>query len=307
MSMPESGSIIAVSAASGRLGRAILRALLRHSPAQAPVAVLRAPSKLMDLAGVEKRAGDYASVESMTVALRGVGALVLISAPVAGGHDRELLHRNAIEAACRAGVRKVLYTSVIGNGVEMQTAFAATQRTNRQAEAHLAVSGLDWLVARNGFYLDIDVERMKAAAAAGGDYESSTGDGRTNYISVDELASAIASLIAGDQPTGRVYNLVGESITVPELTRLVAEIFGLPLEYRPVTDEYKLATARVDPVVRARGGEDVAQMLAGLWQGQRLGAFDVPSDFEVAAGRPCRSIREMLLDIRDCTNGRASR
>lgn len=299
--------MIAVSAASGRLGRAVLRALTRHFPNQPLVAVLRAPSKLADFAAVEKRAGDYASVESMTVALRGVRALVLISAPVAGGSDRELLHRNAIEAARRAGVRKVLYTSVIGNGVELQTAFAATQRVNRRAEADLVSSGLDWIIARNGFYLDIDIDRMKAAAAANGIYESSAGQGRSNYISVDELAFATASLIAGDKPTGRIYNLVGESITVPELTRLVARTFGLQLEYRAISDEHRLANTRADASVLARGGEDVAQMLAGLGQGQRLGAFDVRSDFEAAAGRPCRSIGEMLLDIRDRTDGRPPR
>jgi NAD(P)H dehydrogenase (quinone) len=290
--------MIAVTAASGRLGRAILRELEAGFPARPAVAILRTPSKLAGLPGVERREGDYASVDGMTAALRGVDSMVLVSAPAIGGSDRLLLHRNAIEAARRAGVRKVLYTSVIGNGLEMQTGFAATQRVNRQTEADLAASGLEWVVARNGFYLDIDVDLMKAAAAAGGIYESSAGEGRCNYISIAELAFATARLVAGDRPAGRIYNLVGESISVPALTQLVAEVFGLAVECRGVTDAQKLAKARTDLRVAARGGEEVAQMLAGLQHGQRLGAFDVASDFAAAAGRPCRSIRQMLQDLR---------
>jgi NAD(P)H dehydrogenase (quinone) len=194
-------------------------------------------------------------------------------------------------------VRRVVYTSVIGNGTEMQTPFAATQRANRQAEADLAASGFEWIVARNGFYLDIDVEHMRAANSKGF-YESSSGDGRCGYISIAEIAVATAHLVAGDRPTHRAYNLVGESISVPDLTRLVNEVMGLNVEYRLVSDQHKLDSARADLRVLARGGEEIAQMFAGLMQGQRLGAFDVPSDFVAAAGRPCKTMREMLVELR---------
>jgi NAD(P)H dehydrogenase (quinone) len=289
--------MIAVAAASGRLGRAVLRELVAQFPGQVPVAIARTPAKLADLAAVEVRAGDYASVDGMAAALHGVQSLLLISAPALGGSDRVQLHRNGIEAARRAGVRKLLFTSVIGNGLELQTGFAPTQRVNRQAEADLAASGLEWIVARNGFYLDIDIELMKATAAAGGVYDSSAGDGRSNYISIAELAVATATLLGTVRPTGRVYNLVGESISIPELTQLVAQVYGLQLTCRPITDAESLARLRAEPRIRARGGDEVAQMLSGAQHGQRLGAFDVPSDFEAAAGRRCRCIAEMVRDM----------
>ena len=288
--------MIAVTAASGRLGRATLQALAALYPARPRVAVLRSPEKLAGLAGVAARRGDYESVEQMTAALQGVQAMLLVSAPAIGGLDRITLHRNALEGARRAGVRRVVYTSVIGNGTEMQTGFAATQRANRQTEVDLADSGFEWIVARNGFYLDIDVEHMRAANARGF-YASSSGDGRCGYISIAELAFATAHLLAGDRPAYRAYNLVGESISVPGLTALANEVYGLNLEYRLLTDQQKLDGARTDLRVLARGGEEIAQMFAGLMQGQRLGAFDVPSDFAAAAGRPCKAMREMLLEL----------
>jgi NAD(P)H dehydrogenase (quinone) len=295
--------VIAVAAASGRLGRSTLRALSAHWPGSNPVAIVRTPSKLEALPGVVVRQGDYASLDSMTAALQGVQSLVLISAPALAGSDRVQLHRNAIEAARRAGVRKVVYTSVIGNGAEMQTGFAATQRVNRQTETDLAESGLDWIVARNGLYLDIDIQLMKAAAAADGVYESSAAEGRCCYISVDELAHATAALVAGDRPSRRIYNLVGETITVPVLTQLVAGVYGLRVECRSITDEQALGKLRAEPRIRARGGEEVAQMLSGAQHAERLGAFDVVSDFEAAAGRPCPSIRDMVLALQRAESG----
>jgi NAD(P)H dehydrogenase (quinone) len=292
--------MIAVTAASGRLGRATLAALAAQFPQRPRVAVLRNPARLAGLAGVELRQADYGDVAAMSAALRGVEAMVLVSAPAIGGLDRVTLHRNVLEAARRAGVRRVLYTSVIGNGTELQTSFAATQSVNRQAEADLAASEFEWIVARNGFYLDIDVEHMRKANERGW-YASSAGDGRCGYISIAELAFATAQLIAGDRPTRRIYNLVGESISVPDLTKLTNEVFGLNVEYRLISDEEKLATARHDLRVLARGGEEIAQMFTGLMQGQRLGAFDVASDFVAAAGRPCRTMRQMLEDLRDAT------
>jgi hypothetical protein len=40
-------------------------------------------------------------------------------------------------------------------------------------------------------------------------------------------------------------------------------------------------------------------MLTGCFQCIRIGAFDVPSDYEAAAGRPVKSVRAMMEDCRD--------
>lgn len=102
--------MIAVTAASGRLGRAILRELAAQFPDLPRVAVLRDPAKLAGLAGVELRRGDYQDPEALSTALQGVTAMVLVSAPAIGGSDRIRLHRNVIEAARRAGVGRVWST-----------------------------------------------------------------------------------------------------------------------------------------------------------------------------------------------------
>jgi NAD(P)H dehydrogenase (quinone) len=286
---------IAVTAASGRLGHAVLGHLVRQVGHEKLIAVARAPGKVA-VPSVETRAGDYADVAQMTAALAGADTVVMISAPVVTGTDRVTLHRNVISAAQAAGVRKLLFTSVIGSEGEADTLFAAAQRVNRQAEADLAASGLDWVVARNALYLDLDLLHIRKAQASGV-YRNNGGDGRCGYLSIDELAFAIARLAASDVPTGRIYNLVGESLSQAELVQIANEVFGLEVRYEPLTVAENIARFMADPRIAARG-EEVAKMLTGCFQCIAAGAFEVPSDYAAVAGRPARSIRRQMEAIR---------
>lgn len=291
---------IAVTAASGRLGHATLRALADGITAGSIVGVARSPERI-NVPGIERRVGDYQSVESMTAALDGIHTAVMISAPVVGGSDRLALHRNVIEAARRAGVRALLYTSVVGNGKEEGTYFFPTQQIGRQTEAAVRESGLDWIIARNGLYLELDLEHIIAANREGV-YRNPGGDGRCPYITIDELAYGMARLATGPGHYGKVYNLVGECWTQAEIVAVANAVFGLHVRYEPMSDE-----ACIQHFLRLmpERGEAVARMLTGCFQCIRKGAMDVPSDFQAAAGRPARSLRQMMEDCRQ-KRGRAA-
>jgi NAD(P)H dehydrogenase (quinone) len=284
----------AVSAASGRLGHAVLRALLGDTSADRIVAIARSPDKVQ-IAGIEKRSGDYNSVDSMTAALAGIDTLIMISAPV-GNWDRVLMHRNVINAARQAGVRKIVFTSVIGNGQEQDTWFWGTQQVNRQTEADLQASGLAWVIARNGLYLEMDLRHIIHANASGV-YRNVGGEGECGYITIDELACAIARLAQGDHHNGRTFNLVGDNQTQAALVQLANEVFGLRVRYETLSDEDNIALLMQDEKIAVRG-KDVARMLTGCFQCVRNGAYNVRSDFEAAAGRRVKSTRQMLEELR---------
>jgi NAD(P)H dehydrogenase (quinone) len=288
--------MIAVTAASGRLGHAILRELLVDPGPAELMAVARVPEKV-DVQGIEVRAGDYADPAQMAQALRGADTVVMISAPVVSGTDRVSLHRNVIAAAKQVGVRRLIFTSVIGSEAEQGTLFAPTQQINRQAEADLAASGLDWVVARNALYVDLDLLHIRKAQETGV-YRNNGGEGRCGYLSIDELAYAIARLAAGEAPGGRVYNLVGENLTQAELVALACEVFGLDVRYQAWSAAENIARFMQDPRIAARG-EEVAKMLTGCFECIARGAFDVESDYLAAAGRPARSVRAQMEAIRD--------
>lgn len=282
-----------MTAASGRLGHALLGELSALAGAGAVVAVARNPARVT-MAGPEKRAGDYQSVDGMAAALTGTHTAVIISAPVVNGSDRVALHRNVIAAARLAGVRRLLFTSVIGNGREAGTWFEPTQQVNRQAEEDLKNSGLEWLIARNGLYLELDCLQMLKARDTGV-YTNPGGAGRCGYITIDELAYALARMATGAARAGRSYNLVGECLPQAELVALANWTFGMNLDYTTITDgECMEKFRRLMP----ERGETVARMLTGAFQCIRAGAFDVPSDFAAAAGRPARGMVEMFEDCR---------
>jgi NAD(P)H dehydrogenase (quinone) len=285
---------IAVSAASGRLGHAVLRALLAETPAENVVAIARSP-QTVQVDGIERRSGDYNTVASMAAALAGIDTLIMISAPV-GPWDRVPMHRNVISAARQAGIRKIVFTSVIGNGQEQDTWFWGTQQVNRQTEADLQSSGLAWVIARNGLYLEMDLRHIIHANASGV-YRNVGGDGECGYITIDELAFAIARLAQGDQHNGKTFNLVGPNMSQAALVQLANEVFGMQVRYETLSDEENIALLMQDEKIAVRG-RDVAQMLTGCFQCVRNGAFDVRSDFETAAGRPVKSTRQMMEELR---------
>jgi NAD(P)H dehydrogenase (quinone) len=290
---------VAVTAASGGLGKAILKYLTEDLGIGDVVAVARSPERVA-APEIEKRRGDYHSVAELTEAFAGINTVIMISAPV-GDWDRVVMHRNVIDAAKQAGVRKLLYCSVIGNGKEEQTWFRATQQVNRQAEIDLAGSGLEWIVARNGLYLEKDLAHIVHAKDAGV-YRNIVGNGRCGYITVDELAYATAKLALDEHANGQVFNLAGDTLTQARLVELANEVFDMDVRYEVISDEKNIAQLMKDPKIAVRG-EKVARMLTGCFQAVRVGAFDVESDFERAAGRPVKSTLQMMREQREAMAG----
>lgn len=70
-------------------------------------------------------------------------------------------HRNVINTAKRAGVKKLVYTSV--QGAEEGTAFSPVIQSNRQTEKDIQESDLDWVIGRNGIYIEPDVEYIESS------------------------------------------------------------------------------------------------------------------------------------------------
>ncbi|WP_031594229.1 NAD(P)H-binding protein, partial [Pantoea agglomerans] len=105
--------MIAVTGATGQLGRIVIDALLKKVPAGEIIAAVRTPAKAADLAalGVIVRQADYGQPETLEAAFAGVDKLLLISGSEVG--QREAQHKAVIEAARAAGVGFIAYTSLL--------------------------------------------------------------------------------------------------------------------------------------------------------------------------------------------------
>ena len=287
---------IAVTAASGRLGSAILPILSDAIGPGNVVAVVRHPEKIQ-LSGIEVRKADYEQPQELSDAFAGIDTVLMIAAPIVSGSDRLAMHRNVIDAACSAGVKKIVYASVIGRAVNEDTLFYPVQQVGRQTEELVKQSGLEWIIARNGFYLDLDLIHIRRANEQNGIYQNNGGEGRCGYISVAELAVALAGLAARDGCNGETVNLTGKTVTQAELVAIANDVFDLNVSYETITVEQCMEKFFAMPAYAARG-EGVIRMLAGLFESIANGTFDVQSDFERAAGRPPKSLREQMIDIR---------
>ena len=269
---------IAVTAASGRLGAEIVKATVSLVGKENVIGLARNPSKAEHL-GVEVRAGDYNAKEDLEKSLKFVDAVLLVSGMDAP-EKRIVQHRNVIHSAKNSGVKKIVYTSV--QGPEKNTGFSPIIQSNRQTEEDVRSSGLDWVIGRNGIYIEPDIEYIKTYKEKGC-ISNCANDGKCGYTTRPELAYAYARLLTERQHNGKTYNLHGEAIDQYQLAEYLNTAFGTKLIYKPITpEEYR--KERI-----AELGEFLGNIIAGIYQGIRDGKFNNLSHYAEAAGRDHQS------------------
>ncbi|WP_417745529.1 SDR family oxidoreductase [Rosistilla oblonga] len=279
---------IAVTAASGQLGAEIVRATVEVVGAENVVGLARTPSKAESL-GVEIRPGDYESRSDLASSLQGVDTVLLVSGMDAP--DKRIgQHRNVIQAAREAGVRKIVYTSI--QGAEQGTAFSPIVQSNRQTEADVRGSGLLWAIGRNGIYIEPDVDYIETYKQRG-EIANCAGDALCGYTTRGELAFAYARMLTQSQHDGQTYNLHGEAITQQQLADYLNSAFGTDLKFR----EMSVAEYREERI--AELGDFLGNVIAGIYEGIRNGAANNKSDFETAAGRAHQSWADYFGQLAD--------
>ena len=274
---------IAVTSASGKLGASIVKHLVNAIGKEHVLAIARTPERAKHL-GVEVRRGDYNNPQELAVALQGIDAVVLVSG-MDEPQKRIQQHRNVIEAAKNNGVKKIVYTSIIG--AEENNAFSPIVQTNRQTEKDIQNSGMEWVIGRNGIYIEPDLEYIGNYIKEG-EIRNCAGDGKCTYTSREELGTAYSKMLLEEKHNGKTYNLVGEGITQAELAALINQVFDTNLVYNSVSFESYLTERK------AELGDFIGTVIAGIYEGIKSGANDVPSDFEITAGREHLPAIEMI-------------
>lgn len=278
--------IYAVTAVSGQLGREIALQLIDQFGANNVIGLARTPARVEGL-GIEVRPGDYDKPDDLRASLEGIDALVLVSG-MAPPEDRIQQHRNVIEAAKSAGVRKIVYTSI--QGPDEDTAFSPVVQSNRQTEADIRAGGLDWAIGRNGIYIEPDVEYIDSYRA-NGEIANSAGSGKVGYTTRSELAHAYMALLTKADLNGQTFDLNGSPITQEQLAGYLNATFGTDLTYRAMTSAEFVADRT------AELGDFIGPIIGGIYDGVSKGTYDRPGEFEVVTGRPHQSWDDYFLSL----------
>ncbi len=276
---------VLITAVSGQLGKAITKRVIEEFGKVNVVGAARTPEKASDL-GIKIFKGDYDSKEDFDFALKEIDAVLLISS-MGAPENRIGQHRNVINAAKEAGVKKIVYTSIIGK--EGSSTFDAVVRSNRQTEEDIKNSGLAYAIGRNALYIEPDVEFLDNYIKEG-KIENCAGDGKCSYTTRDELAIAYTQLLKNDNLNGKVYNLAGESITQTELVGYFNKYFNTELVFKSLSKEEYLKWQL------QHNGEYLGPIIAGIYSKIKNGEFEVTSDFEKIVGRKHKTTDELFKE-----------
>lgn len=282
-------SLIAVTGATGQLGRLVVESLLgRGVPAGRVVAGVRDEAKAagLEARGVRVRAADYSRPETLASAFEGVGRLLLVSGNEVG--RRVPQHENVVRAAERAGVELIAYTSIL----RADDSKMILAEEHRGTEEVLRASGLPYALLRNGWYFENYAAAVRQGAAHGV-ILGSAGEGRLSAAARADYAEAAAAVLTGEGHANQVYELAGDAgFTYTELAAEVARQTGKEVVYKDLpADEYAKALAGFGlpgPLAQALADADL-----GIRRGE---LFDDGRALSRLTGRPTVKLADAVAE-----------
>lgn len=280
---------ILVTGATGKLGSKVVNSLLKSMPASELAVSVRNPEKAEGLRGrgVEVRQGNFDYPETLEKAFEGIDRLLIISAD-GDTETRIRQHANAVQAAQRAGVKFIAYTSIAN----------ATESKNLMAPPHVATeaaiieTGIPYSFLRNNWYLENEIGSIQGAMA-GAPWVTSAGEGKVGWALQQDYADAAAAVLVGNGHENTVYELSGPPLSQAELVSALGDVLGKEIPVQQVSDE------EYAEIMKGLGVPDFAiPIVVGIQESIRNGSLDVESnDFEKVLGRSVTPLNEALTQL----------
>ncbi|MEU8221442.1 SDR family oxidoreductase [Kribbella sp. NPDC048915] len=270
--------LIAVTGATGQLGRLVVDQLLTRVASDRVVAVARNPEKAAPLRdkSVQVRIADHDDRAAVDAALADVDVVLLISGNEFGRRMNQ--HANVIRSAQQAGVSRIVYTSA----PHADTSETAIVAEHKATERMIRASGLTSTILRNNSYHE-NYAALLDSARTTGTIIGSVHDGRVASADHLDYAEAAAVVLSTDGHDNVAYELTGDvSWTYPELAAAISEALGTPVTYQDLS-----STEHAD-VLRAAGlDEPTVEFLVQLDADVAAGVSAAATDqLQRLIGRP---------------------
>lgn len=278
--------MIAITGATGQLGRLVIDQLLQKVPANQLIALVRDPAKAEDLRarGLHIRQADYTQPSALETALTGVDKLLLISSSEVG--QRLAQHRNVVNAAKTAGVKLLAYTSIL-NAEHSIMDLAAEHRATEQL---IKAANIPFVFLRNGWYSENYTAAIPTALQLNA-LIGSAGDGKIASAARIDYAAAAAEVLVRENQAGKIYELAGDqAYTLAEFAAELSKQSGEQIPYN------NLPVAEYKAVLQSAGLPDwLAELLASSDGSAAQGAlFDDSHQLSQLIGRATTPLAESI-------------
>jgi NAD(P)H dehydrogenase (quinone) len=275
--------MILVTGASGKTGRAVLRALTRRG--ERTRALTR--QAVLDLPG-EVVQGDLSRADDLARAMRGVDKVYHI--PPNMFQNEVELGEIVLNAAQNAGVERFVYHSVL----HPQTEEMPHHWNKLRVEERILRSGLNFTILQPCAYMQNILgywDKITREGIYGVPYAVST---RLSLVDLEDVGEAAAKVLCEAGHAGATYELAGpQALSQDEIAQRIAEVLG-----KPVTAQ-ALERGQWEASVRARGMVDyeVATLLKMFTYYEKYGFRGNPNMLRYLLGREPRTFADFLYRL----------
>lgn len=254
--------MILVVGATGRVGGAIVRSLLRQEQRVRILARSGPGYPPLADAGAQPAEGDLKDPASLARACRGAEAVITTaSAGERGGADSPQTvdlegNRNLIDAAREAGVRRFVFVSALFASEQSPSALL---RAKAATEAYLKGSGLSYTVLAPNGLLDVMLPQVVGWPLRAGHPVALVGEGRRRHSLMaarDVAAFAVAALTHPAAANRRLPLGGPEAVSWRDVVAAYERVLGRPVPVRTIAPGELLP--HVPPV------PGLAEFLSGL-------------------------------------------
>jgi NAD(P)H dehydrogenase (quinone) len=281
--------MILVTGATGQLGTAVVTTLLEKTSANRVSALVRDENKASALKekGVDIRVGSYDDTASLDKAMHGIEKVLLIAGT--DEDNRLQQHQNVVDAAKKAGVQCIAYTSRTLK--DRKTLANQLMEGHFQTEDQIKASGLNYTIFRNVLYMDTLPQFVGGEKVFETGIHLPTGHGRVSFALRSEMGEAIAHALLESDRSNRIYELTGsESYSFDDVAATLSDLSGKGVGYAPAEKsvfEAQMKERGVPEIMVQR----VVGFLTDIKNGQEE---EVSPDLENLLGRKPASLKEGL-------------
>ncbi|MGQ3477340.1 NAD(P)H-binding protein [Paenibacillus sp. TY11] len=287
----------------GNLGRQAAEYLLNLVGKDQIIFCAYDPASLQGYAeqGIETHVTNFNKIDGLAEAFANADKLALISMPFVGV-KRQNAHTNVVDAAKEAGVKQIIYTSLVNAADESNPSVEKLDHV--YTEDYIKSVGLDYIFLRNSQYAEAMVTNYFTYVKSDGVLKNNQGDGKMAYISRKDCAKAVAYALAASNYHEAILNINGpELITMSDFIEIGNEVTGHHITYKQTTDEENYAIFDAMGVPRTTDGkfaEDSeapfsSEGMVTFGQAIRLGKMDIfTDDFKKLTGQDPVTVKYMF-------------